>query len=219
MGKIASIGAHALDAELMGGPYAIKKAKKGEEFVYVHMTRGERGNRNKSPEEYGKQLEKEMVNVAERMGGKAHWMGYVAGQLPSKEQIIKDFKEYIKEENITTIITHWRGSLHERHILCHDAVTMAVNILKREGYDVNLYYGENCEDLNGFVPELYVQFEEEDMDTWLEGLKEYELFRGGVLTVPYYDYYTTMAKIRSIEKGILPYAKAFMVAPHEVENL
>lgn len=219
MSKIASIGAHALDAELMAGPYVIKKAKEGTDFTFVHMTRGERGNKEKSPEEYGKQLEKEMVNVAEKMGGSAHWMGYIAGQLPSKEQITQDYKDYIKNENITTVITHWRGSLHERHILCHDAVTMAVKQLKNEGYEVDLYYGENCEDLNGFIPELYTQFDEEIMETWLEGLKEYELFRGGVLTVPYYDYYTTMAKIRSIESGILPYAKVFMVAPHEVDTL
>lgn len=220
MTKIASFGAHALDAELMAGPYLIKRnMESGEDFVFVHMTRGERGNKNKSAEEYGKQLESEMKNVAEAMGGRAIWSGYVSGNLPDRETIVKDFMKIIRDEEITTIITHWRGSLHERHILCHDTVTDAVNRLKREGYQVDLYYGENCEDLNGFIPEVYIQFSQEIMDKWLAGLREYELFRGNVLTVPYYDYYTTMAKMRGIEMGILPYSRAFMVAPHQVEEL
>lgn len=220
MGKLASFGAHALDAELMAGPYLIKrKLENNDDFVFVHMTRGERGNKNKSPEEYGKQLEGEMQNVANTMGGTAIWTGYVAGALPDRETIVKDFMKIIKDENITTVITHWRGSLHERHILCHDTVTDAVNRLNNSGYSVDLFYGENCEDLNGFIPELYIQFDQKIMETWIKGLNEYELFRGNVLTVPYYDYYTTMAKMRGIEKGILPYSRAFMVAPHKVEKL
>lgn len=220
MEKIASIGAHALDAELMGGPYLIREARdNGAEISFVHMTRGERGNKNKSPEEYGKQLEVEMVNVAEKMGGKSYWMEYVAGQLPDASQMIDDFEKLIEKEGYDTIITHWRGSLHDRHILCHDVVTAAVKRLWAKGKKISLYYGENCEDLNGFIPELYIQFDQDVMDTWIDGLNEYELFRGGVLTVPYLDYYTTMAKMRGIELGILPYARAFMVAPHKVAKL
>ncbi|WP_171015039.1 PIG-L deacetylase family protein [Culicoidibacter larvae] len=217
--RVVSIGAHALDAELMGGPYLIKAAASGAKCSFVHMTRGERGNKEKSPEVYGKQLETEMAAVAAVMGADAFWIGYPAGNLPSPEQIVLDWMEYLRQEQVTTVITHWRGSLHPRHILCHDTVTEAVVRLRREGMAIDLYYGENCEDLNGFIPQLYIQFDDAVLETWLAGLREYELFRGGVLTVPYYDYYTTMAKMRSIELGILPYAKAFMVSPHEVEVL
>ena len=120
--KILSIGAHALDAELMGGPYLTKRAQEGDQVTFVHMTRGERGNKNKSPLEYGKQLESEMVKVAQTMGGQAHWMGYVAGELPSTMQLIEDFSNYIDQSGAEVVITHWRGSLHDRHILCHDVV-------------------------------------------------------------------------------------------------
>lgn len=214
MVKIGVFGAHALDAELMGGPYCIKEHEDhNSEFVFVHMTRGERGNKNKTPEDYGKQLEQEIPKVAERMGGRAIWTGYVAGKLPNLGQIVSDFKKIITDEGFDVIITHNRGSLHDRHILCHDATTAAVKQLNNEGHRIKLYYGENCEDLNGFIPEVYIQFSEEVMQKWIDGLNEYELFRGGVLSVPYYDYYTTMAKIRGIEQGLLPYARAFMVAP------
>lgn len=220
MTKIAVFGAHALDAELMGGLYCVQRhMEANESFVLVHMTRGERGNKNKTPEEYGKQLEQEIPEVAATMGGKAIWSGYVAGQLPDLGTIVKDFKQIILDEGVDTVITHWRGSLHDRHILCHDAVTAAVNQLNNDGHHIKLYYGENCEDLNGFIPEVYIRITQEALDTWLDGLNHYELFRGGVLSVPYYDYYTTMAKIRGIEKGVLPYSRAFMVAPHVAESL
>lgn len=220
MTKIGVFGAHALDAELMGAPYCIQRHQQNnDDFVFVHMTRGERGNKNKQPAEYGKQLEKEIPEVAKAMGGHAIWTGYIAGQLPELSTIVKDFKQIIIDEHITTVITHWRGSLHQRHILCHDAVTAAVDQLNHDGKNIKLYYGENCEDLNGFIPEIYIQFSQKVFDTWIDGLNHYELFRGGVLSVPYYDYYSTMAKIRGIEKGLLPYARAFMVAPHITTEL
>lgn len=220
MAKILVFGAHALDAELMGGPYCITRHDEdNDDFTFVHMTRGERGNKLKSPVEYGKQLEQEIPEVAKTMGGKSLWTGYIAGQLPSLIEITNDFKKILVDEDADTVITHWRGSLHDRHILCHDAVTAAVNQLNNEGHHIALFYGENCEDLNGFIPELYVKFSQATLDKWIDGLNHYELFRGGVLSVPYYDYYTTMAKIRGIEKGILPYARAFMVAPHSVTEL
>ncbi|AHI56173.1 PIG-L deacetylase family protein [Listeria ivanovii] len=219
MKRVVSIGAHALDAELMGGPYLIKAASRGDKCTFVHMTRGERGNKAKDPAEYGKQLEKEMQAVAKQMGTDAFWIGYPAGNLPAGEQIIADWMTYLRKEKVTTVITHWRGSLHPRHVLCHDTVTEAVVRLRKEGQNIDLYYGENCEDLNGFISQLYVPFDEEILQTWLRGLREYELFRGGVLSVPYYDYYTTISKIRAIEQSIESYAKTLMHSPHTVEEL
>lgn len=58
MKRVVSIGAHALDAELMGGPYLIKAASRGDKCTFVHMTRGERGNKAKDPAEYGSNSKK-----------------------------------------------------------------------------------------------------------------------------------------------------------------
>lgn len=227
MGKhIMVFGAHALDAELMGGPVVAKYTKLGYEATFVHITRGERGNPKKSPEVYGKQIEEEMVKVAEGMGAKAYWMGYPAGNLPSMEQIQLDICRLIREKQPNIIITHWRGSLHPRHILTHDVVVEAVKMAANKNINTGnkpykvpqLYFGENCEDLNGFIPEIYIDIED-TFEQWMEALKNYELFRGGVLTVPYEDYYRTMAKIRAIEIGGQKLSKAFMVAPHAQELL
>ena len=216
---IMVFGAHTLDAELMGGPAVAKYSKEGYKGTFVHITRGERGNPNKAPEEYGKQLEKEMVEVAKALGGEAYWMGYVAGKLPNEDKIKMDICNLIREKKPNIVITHWRGSLHPRHILTHDAVVEAVKMAADENikteYEAfkvsHLYFGENCEDLNGFIPEIYIDIAEE-FEQWINALKNYELFRGGVLTVPYEDYYTTISKIRGIEIGE-KLCKAYMVHP------
>ena len=217
---IMVFGAHALDAELMGGPVLAKFFKCGYKGTLVHITRGERGNPKKSPEVYGKQVEEEMVKVAEALGAEALWMGYPAGNLPSFEQIALDICKLIRVRKPTIVITHWRGSLHPRHILTYDAVVEGIRLAADQKVETGsraykvpyLYFGENCEDLNGFIPQVYIDIED-SFEQWFKALNHYELFRGGVLTVPYEDYYRTMAKIRGIEVG-QTLSKAFMVAPH-----
>lgn len=216
---VMTIGAHALDAELMGGAVGIKYAREGHDTTYVHITRGERGHRYKSSEEYGKQLDIEIPKVAEALGGRAIWTGYVAGQLPSQEQIQMDLCEIIRKERPDIVITHWRGSLHPRHVLTHDAVLEAVKMaandkIKTESplHQVNyVFFGENCEDLNGFIPQIYIDIED-SFEQWFEALSNYELFSSGMANVPYRDYYRTMATMRAIEVGNQKLSKAFMIA-------
>ncbi|MEK6455710.1 PIG-L family deacetylase [Caldifermentibacillus hisashii] len=216
---IMSIGAHALDAELMGGAVAIKYTREGHKATFVHITRGERGNKKKSPEEYGKQLDLEIPKVAEAMGAKSHWMGYLAGELPSIEQIQLDLCQLIRKEKPDIIITHWRGSLHPRHVMTHDVVMDAVKMAANKNIETEaaphvvnyVYFGENCEDLNGFIPQIYIEIED-TFDQWFEALSHYELFRANEANVPYQDYYRTMATIRAVEVGNQKLSKAFMVA-------
>ena len=220
MKTLLSIGCHCLDAELMGGPAAIKYTRQGDRAIFVHMTRGERGNPYKKPEEYGLQLEQEMVNVAAKMGSTALWLGYAAGSFPANSEVIKDLVRLIRVERPELVITHWRGSLHERHTLTYETVTAAVKAAANPKYDPDtefyrvpkFWYGENCEDLNGFIPQIYCPLTAAGLEQWMDALREYELFRGGLLSVPYEVYYTTMAKVRAIEGSVGGLAKAYMYA-------
>ena len=38
--RVVSIGAHSLDAELMGGPLLLKYAKEGAHCTFIHVTQG-----------------------------------------------------------------------------------------------------------------------------------------------------------------------------------
>ncbi|WP_040978582.1 PIG-L deacetylase family protein [Oceanobacillus jeddahense] len=224
---IMSIGAHALDAELMAGPISIKYTKEGHQASFVHLTRGERGNKKKTPEEYGKQLEVEMPKVAEAMGARSIWTGYIAGQLPPQEVMEMDLCKLLREEKPDIVVTHWRGSLHQRHVLTHDMVLTAVKMAENPNIETGqkphhvdyVYFGENCEDLNGFIPQIYVDIKD-TFDQWFEALSHYELFRANEANVPYQDYYRTMATMRAIEVGNRNLSsKAFMLATRKQDYL
>lgn len=46
--------------------------------------------------------------------------------MPSLNDFSRQLEEYFEEEKVELVITHWRGSMHPRHINTHDAVTQAV---------------------------------------------------------------------------------------------
>lgn len=217
--RVVSVGAHSLDAELMGGLALIQYAKQGAKCTFVHATRGERGHKTLSQEEYGKQLLEENKKVAEVMGCDSHWMEYKAGKIPELSIFVEDLVKYFKEEGVDLVITHFGGSLHPRHIDTHVAVTQAVRQLQSEGYDIKLYYGENCEDLIGFIPQVYIEYTEEEVEQWVKGLKEYEIFRGGVNDMPYLNYYITSLKIRQVEASTKLPTCGYMYATSVEKNL
>lgn len=217
--RVVSVGAHSLDAELMGGLELIQHAKKGAHCTFVHVTRGERGHKTLSEEEYGEILLEENKKVAQKMGCDSYWMGYLAGKLPPHEEFVRDLKKYFIDERVNLVISHWIGTLHTRHRDTHLAVRDAVFQLQNEGYDIELYYGENCEDLVGFLPQIYISYTEEEVQQWYEGLMEYQIFRGDVNSVPYWDYYRTSLKIRQLEGFTGGPTRAYMVSSQIKEKL
>lgn len=110
-------------------------------------------------------------------------------------------EKYFTDEKVDLVITHWRGSMHPRHIATHDAITEAVKSMRRKGSNVKLMYGETFEDLVGFIPQAYVVLNDEEVDQWFKALNEYRVFRGGVNDFPYQQYYPTNLKVRQIESG------------------
>ncbi len=78
--------------------------------------------------------------------------------------------------------------------------------------EIDLLYGENLEDLVGFIPTKYLEMSNEDVDTWFTSLKHYDLFRGEISSVPYEDYYKTMGKVRGLESSCPNFVKAYMHA-------
>lgn len=215
--KIGVIGAHAMDAELMGGSIALQMKKQGWESFYIHITRGERGNPNKSPDVFGKQLEEEMDNCAQALGGQSIWAGFKAGDVPF-DACADYIAGIIKELRLDAIITHWRGSFHPRHRIVHDCVLEGVSRSAKLGCAIkSLYFGENMEDLDGYIPNVYM-----DISTvyasWFTALKCYELFRESSNGFPYQSFYTSNSRIRGLESGC-SYAKSLMMQRSLISEL
>lgn len=213
--RVVSIGAHSLDAELLGGPLFVKYSKQGAKCTCMHVTQGRLENPNATKEEhdaYLKDLLSQNDRAASKLGADSMWLGYVSNNMPSTEGFAKRLEEYFLEENVDLVITHWRGSMHPRHINTHDAVTNAVKRLREQGSTIRLMYGETFEDLVGFIPQAYFVLNEEEVKQWYEGLNEYQVFRGKVNDFPYQQYYPTNGKVRMIESNSNGYTVCYMYA-------
>lgn len=211
--RIISVGGHPLDAELMGGPMMIKYAGQGAICTFVHVTKGRLTDATATEKEknaYEEALNNEMKNAAAAMGCDSFNMNYISAELPGAEEFTKIIADYLRKEKADCVITHARGTLHPRHYYTYEAVTQAVRILHEEGNPIQLYYGENCEDLIGFTPTVYVRMKEQEVATWFKGLQSYKIFNGKINDVPYYDYYHSMGTVRAIEAGSHGFVKAYM---------
>jgi len=157
--RIISIGGHHLDAELMGGPLLIKYAKMGAHCTMVNVTEGRLTNPTATKEEkqaYLDNVRQENDEVAKAIGCDAYNMRYTSKTVPSEQEFIKLLNDYMIKEGVDCVVTHWRGTMHERHYFTYQTVTRAVLELRKEGHKIQLLYGENCEDLIGFTPTCYV---------------------------------------------------------------
>lgn len=213
--RIVSIGAHSLDAELMGGPLMLKYAKEGAHCTYVHVTQGRLEDpeaTEEAKEAYLQSLLLQNRKAAQALGGDTIWLGYVSSNMPSTEEFAARLVKYFEEEKVDLVITHWRGSMHPRHINTHDAVTRAVKELRRKGNPIRLLYGETFEDLVGFIPQAYFVLEEAEKEQWFAGLREYQVFNGEINDFPYIPYYTTNGKVRQIECGSNGFTVNYMYA-------
>ncbi len=156
--RVVSIGAHSLDAELMGGPLLLKYAKQGAHCTCVHVTQGRLEDPNATKEEcdvYLKELLDQNQRAAAKLGADALWLGYVSSDMPTTEAFSDRLEKYFIDEKVDLVITHWRGSMHPRHINTHDAVVRAVKRMRENGSAIKLLYGETFEDLVGFIPQAY----------------------------------------------------------------
>ncbi len=233
--KLLVFGAHALDAELMAGGLISQVVSQGGKARIIHMTRGERGHPEKTETKFAEQLDAEREAAARTLGCQQCWLGQAAGDLPLNAEMIDLTFQQIRDYNPTHIVTHWSGSWHNRHVNTHLLVKNAVKKLlsrdeslfldERSSLDeslsteenVNLQhllYGENCEDLQGFNPDLYVEVSLENFERWFAAVNKYELYRISLTariesSIPYAAFYRSMARVRGLEVNA-PLAQAFM---------
>lgn len=213
--RIVSIGAHSLDAELLGGPLILKYAKAGSHCTLIHVTQGRLEDPAATEEmkkAYLENLLEQNQKAAKVLGADTIWLGYVSANMPSTDEFAQRLETYFQEEQVELVVTHWRGSMHPRHINTHDAVTQAVKSMRKKGSSIRLLYGETFEDLQGFLPQAYFGLSEEETSQWFLALKEYQVFNGEINDFPYSLYYSTNLKVREIESGNIKSTVGYMYA-------
>ncbi len=204
---ILAIGAHAGDMEITAGALLLKQRELGDRIVLLHLTLGEGGNPKMSPERYGEQKRREAKEVAAALGAEVIFGPYRDGEIPNDEAARRYVADVIRQVKPTSVITHWRRSIHKDHAATSAIVDDAVLLASLEGVKTEhpayrgirgIWYAENWEDPEGFDPYIYVDVSG-FIPRWREAVSKYEFIRGGISGFRYLDYYTALATLRGAE--------------------
>ncbi len=206
---ILAIGAHAGDMEISCGALLAKQVKLGDRVVLLHLTLGEGGNPRMAADDYGRQKRKEAEAAAAVLGADVIFGKYRDGELPGDAEAVRYVVDVIRQVKPSCIITHWKDGLHRDHVMANyltrEALLLASLPSFASQYPAHrgvrrVLYTENWEDKDGFFP--YTYFDTSDsLQIWEKCVKEYELFRGGISSFPYFDYYRSLSVVRGAESG------------------
>lgn len=216
MPTVLSIGAHAGDAEIASGIALAHEVNAGKKVAMCHLTLGEKGHPKMSPNDYADLKRGEAAEAAGVIGAELYVLDYLDGTLPANDEVKFAIAGVIRDCRPDAIVTHHAKSIHKDHTNCHLNVCDSVFYAAVRGFSGekdphlcrSLYFAENWEDAEGFVPEVVLEVTEEDIALWREMVSKYSLFRGEVVAFPYVEYYEKLARLRGIENHC-PYAVAF----------
>jgi LmbE family N-acetylglucosaminyl deacetylase len=213
------IGAHAADAEIMGGASVLRHVDAGWRAVMVHMTPGEKGHSKLSPAEYKAIKDVEAENAAKLLGAESVMMPWPDGELPVDEEVQMAVADVIRKYKPNIILTHWNGSFHRDHNNTYHNVLKSLffaglRTFEREHPEHrvdSIYFAENWEDMENFRPEIYLDTTSV-FDRYIEAIHAYSLFRGEVAKFPYEQWYRGTSMMRGAEAGV---AQAVALMPHK----
>lgn len=205
---IMVIGAHAADAEIMGGATVLKHVDAGWRAVMVHLTPGEKGHPVLSPEEYKEIKDVEAETAAERLGAISVMMPWPDGELPVNEEVQMAIGDVIRQYKPNVILTHWHGSFHRDHNNTYTNVLASLFFAELRTFvreypehaPDRIYFAENWEDMEGFRPEVYIDTTDVH-ERYLHAIHGYSLFRGEVVGFRYEQWYEGASVMRGAESG------------------
>jgi N-acetylglucosamine malate deacetylase 1 len=212
------VGAHAADAEIMGGAAVLKHVDAGWKAVMVHMTPGEKGHPTLSPEEYKVIKDQEAANAARLLGAESVMMPWPDGELPVNEDVQMVLADVIREHQPNIILTHWKGSFHRDHNNTYHNVLASLFFAGLRTFvrehpahrPEKIFFAENWEDMENFRPEVYLDTTDV-FDRYIEAIHAYSLFRREVVPFRYEQWYRGASQMRGSEAG---FDQAVALMPH-----
>ncbi len=215
MKTILAIGGHIGDMELTAGGVLATNAVHGGKNIIMALTAGERGNPpHMTVAEYRKQKIQEAKTFAEMVNGESIVLKYADGELPNNDEVINQVVDVIVKYKPDVILTHWQSTMHRdhhnTHLIVQEAQFRAGVVGDKQGnkYYAPLYFCENWEDSDNFIPYIYVDITE-GFELWKQAIQTHWFIMNSK-DFSYYDYYTSLARC----KGALmkkQYAECFAV--------
>ena len=207
--RIMVIGAHAADAELMGGAAVLAHHTLGWTSVLVHMTLGEKGGRTVGPDEYAMVKRSQAEQAAAVLGSDVEFLPYLDGELPVNENVQWQLADLIRNYRPTVILTHWRGSIHVDHTNTYENVLASLFFAGLPTFERDfpahwvrgIYFAENWEDEEDYVPDTYIDVSDV-WDTYVDAVSRYSLVSAADGPFRYAQWYDGASRMRGAERGV-----------------
>ncbi|MGC8666612.1 MAG: PIG-L deacetylase family protein [Chthonomonadales bacterium] len=215
---LLAIGGHAGDAEISAGMALCHHVRRGHRVAMLHLTLGERGHPTLPADTYARQKRREAMEAAKVLQAQVAILPYPDGELPVLQQVQEEICDVIRACRPSVVLTHWGSSIHKDHEAAHFNVMQAhffaaLRSFRRPlpAHSVQrILFAENWEDARDFVPELFLEIDEADIELWEQMVRCYGLFRGEWPTFRYVEYYKSLARTRGLQIGS-EFACAFAV--------
>lgn len=224
--SILAIGAHAGDVEITMGLALAHHKNLGRNVAICHLTLGGHLHTKTETDDYSNQRRDEALAAAEVLGADLYMLPYQDGELRATDDVKFAICDVIRDCKPDVILTHWKKSAQNDHIICNQCVPDAmlyagISVVERmmpAHQAKSLYYAENWEDCGDFMPELYIEITEDDIALWEKMVKKYALFRGEAAKFPYVEYYKALTERRGAEVKT-KFATAFALPPNSQKKL
>lgn len=202
--RILAIAAHPGDGLFTMGAVLAQQIARGGSGVLLSLSLGERGAPKDIPvRQYGEMQRAATQKATRLLGAEAVFLTYPDAEIPFNEESVLRVSDVIREHKPEIILTHWKGSWHKDHQNCYRIVQDAIFYAglgtlerSRPAHAVGkIFYAENWEDADDFVPDTYVNIEAV-VAKWLEACDFYPMWRGQTGFFRYNDYYSSLAVMR-----------------------
>lgn len=225
-----AVGAHIGDMDLAAGPALAQNVLDGGQSVLVALTPGERGHPRLGLEEYKQQKIGEGHALADAVGAGFEVFDDLSdGFLSTDDVIAQRLARLIRRYRPTTLLAHWRLSIHTDHENACALTERARYLAGLPGWEVaddpdsaeperrrhgvgRVLYTENWEDDREFSADVHVEIGDEAHRRWRSGIDQHAFARGETYGFRYIDYYDAQLIMRGCLAGV-PRAVAFSRGP------
>ena len=204
MERLMVIGGHSGDEAIMAGAIAAKVIREGGYCVFVALTNGDGGHPVLNRAQYGPQKDTEARAAAEVLGAACELWQISSGSVAVGPENEAKLARLIRKYRPDTIITHWRNSMHRDHVASYHNTVAAIALAAKPTFKddnppveiQNLYFADNWEDADCFMPQVYIPMLPEDEEKWLKACRCFEFFRESFYDFDYQSYYTALHRVR-----------------------
>lgn len=200
---IMAVGAHVGDAQLTCGLLLAKHAMAGDKIVVVNLTAGERGTPpGMDMAEFREKNIRDAEAFATLLGGVSITLDTPDGELVHTQDAAVALSDIMRAHSADTVLGHWRASMHKDHVVAHQLTTDAVFFASLPSFSRPLppapirgmYYADNWEDAEGFMPYTYVDVTEA-FPLWREAVTKLWLTENS-RDFKYLRYYDALSIVR-----------------------